>query len=87
MKNAIIYGLRSEFGEMRIFLAITEEDKMLRIVIKNEINPKITKNHSYQSKSTEIIQKRLAIYNSNASLKTTIEDQLFIAIILLPINE
>lgn len=87
IENAIIYGLRSEFGEMRIFLAITEEDKMLRIVIKNEINPKMTKNHSYQSKSTEIIQKRLAIYNSNASLKTTIEDQLFIAIILLPINE
>jgi hypothetical protein len=87
IENAIIYGLRSEFGEMRISLSITEEETMLRIVIKNEINPKMTKNHTFQSKSTEIIQKRLAIYNTKASLKTTIEGQLFIAIILLPINE
>ena len=87
IENAIIYGLRNEFAEMRISLAITEEETMLKIVVKNEINPQMTKNHSFQSKSTEIIQKRLALYDPSASLKTEIQDQLFIAIILLPIND
>lgn len=87
IENAIIYGLRGEFGEMCIFFSIKQEEKWLRIEIKNEINSQVIKNHSFQSKSTEIIQKRLALYDANASIKSSIENQYFIATILLPINE
>ncbi len=87
IENAIIYGYRSEKGEMLIFFSITQEDKTLRIEVKNEMNLNITKNHTFQSKSTEIIQKRLALYDTNAVLKTTIEGSFFIATILLPVNE
>jgi two-component system LytT family sensor kinase len=87
IENAIIYGLRSELGEMLIFFSIKQEEKWLRIEIKNEINAQVIKNHSFQSKSTEIIQKRLALYDAKASIKSSIENQYFIATILLPINE
>ena len=87
IENAIIYGLRSDSGEMRIDFSILEVDNQLRIEIKNELNMTTTKNHSFQSKSTEIIQKRLALYDSSASIKTVIQDQFFIATIVLPINE
>lgn len=87
IENAIIYGLRSDSGEMRIYFSIIEEDTHLHIEIKNELNMTTTKNHSFQSKSTEIIQKRLALYDSSASFKTVIQDQFFIATIVLPINE
>ncbi len=87
IENAIIYGSRNEKGDMHIFFSITQEEEILRIEVKNEMNLTVTKNHTFQSKSTEIIQKRLALYDSNAVLKTTIEDSFFIATILLPINE
>ena len=87
IENAIIYGLRSDSGEMRIDFSILEVDNQLRIEIKNELNMNTTKNHSFQSKSTEIIQKRLALYDSSASFKTVIQNQFFIASIVLPINE
>jgi hypothetical protein len=87
IENAIIYGLRSDLGAMQIYFSIVQEENMLRIEIKNEINLEITKNHSFQSKSTEIIQKRLALYDANASIKSTTENGFFIATILLPVNE
>lgn len=87
IENAIIYGLRSDSGEMRIYFSILEEDTNIRIEIKNELNVAVIKNHSFQSKSTEIIHKRLALYDSSASFKTVIQDQFFIATIVLPINE
>lgn len=87
LENAIIYGLRSDLGVMQIYFSIAQEESTLRIEIKNKINLETTKNHSFQSKSTEIIQKRLALYDANASIKSTIENGFFIATILLSINE
>lgn len=87
IENAIIYGLRSELGEMLISFSIKQEEKSLRIEIKNEINSEVIKNHTFQSKSTEIIQKRLALYDANATLTTTIEVSFFTATILLPITD
>lgn len=87
IENAIIYGARSESGKMKIFLQIKQEANFLKIEIKNELNPQVIKNHAFQSRSSEIIQKRLALFDNTASLKTTVENQFFIASILLPINE
>jgi LytS/YehU family sensor histidine kinase len=87
IENAIIYGLRSELGEIFISISIKQEEKSLRIKIKNEINSEVIKNHTFQSKSTEIIQKRLALYDTNATLTTTIKDSFFTATILLPITD
>jgi len=87
IENAIIYGLRSELGEMLISFSIKQEEEWLRIEIKNEINSEVIKNHTFQSKSTEIIQKRLALYDANATLTTTIKDSFFTATILLPITD
>ncbi len=87
IENAIIYGSRNEMGEMAIYFSILQEEKNLRIEIKNELNLRITKNHSFQSKSTEIIQKRLALYDVNATFITTMKDLFFVATILLPIND
>jgi hypothetical protein len=72
---------------MLISFSINQEEEWLRIEIKNEINSEVIKNHTFQSKSTEIIQKRLTLYDANATLTTTIKDSFFIATILLPINE
>jgi len=58
IENAIIYGSRNEKGDMHIFFSITQEKETLRIEVKNEMNLNVTKNHTFQSKSTEIIQKR-----------------------------
>ncbi len=87
IENAIIYGLRSELGEIFISISIKQEEKSLRIKIKNEINSEVIKNHTFQSKSTEIIQKRLALYDAKATLTTTTEDSFFTATILLPITD
>ncbi len=86
IENAIIYGFRNQEGQMHIYFSIKQEENELRIEIRNEINPEMLKNHNYQSKSTEIIQKRLALYAANASIKTAIDKQFFIATISLPLN-
>jgi LytS/YehU family sensor histidine kinase len=87
IENAIIYGLRSKLGEMLISFSIKQEEKSLRIEIKNEINSEVIKNHTFESKSTEIIQKRLALYDAKANLTTTTKDSFFTATILLPITD
>lgn len=87
IENAIIYGARNEAGELVIYFSIIEENNNLKIEIKNELNPTMTKNHAFQSKSTEIIQKRLTLYDVKATFTTTIKGSFYTAAILLPIND
>jgi sensor histidine kinase YesM len=87
IENAIIYGFRNEEGKIHINFSIKQLENELRIEIKNEINPDMLKNHGYQSKSTEIIQKRLRLYDGNLALSTTIKNSIFTATLFLPISD
>lgn len=87
IENAIIYGFRNEEGKIHINFSIKQLENELRIEIKNEINPDMLKNHGYQSKSTEIIQKRLRLYDGNLALSTTIKNSIFTATLFLPTSD
>ncbi len=87
LENAIIYGLRNDLGELAISFSIQQEENNLRIEVRNEIRKETIKNHSFQSKSTEIIRKRLAIFDPKATFNTVVEGDFFIATISIPVSE
>ncbi len=85
-ENAIIYGSRNLDGELNIYFSLAEEGDHLKIEVRNELNKDLVKNHSFQSRSTDIIHKRLSLFEGKARFETRIEGSFFIAKILLPIR-
>jgi LytS/YehU family sensor histidine kinase len=85
-ENAIVYGSRNLDGELNIYFSLVEEADHLKIEVRNELNKDLVKNHSFQSRSTDIIHKRLSLFEGKASFETRIKVSFLIAKILLPIS-
>ncbi len=87
LENAIIYGKRDAEGKMEIHYSIIQTENKLEIEVSNEIPDFIVKNHPFTSRSKEIIEKRIALFDPNATFLIATDNAIFTTKIVLNIYD